>query len=80
MYEGKSLNKSNATLKCMIKYAKQKSYFGIQNGSLAICHIGGRDEQAVGACAVGRTTWPLHCQLAPWKSKEALFVFCGQRV
>ena len=38
------------------------------------------DDQAVWACAVGRTTWPLHCQLAPWKSNEALFVFCGQRV
>jgi len=58
----------------------EKSYFGIQNGSLAICHIGSHDDQAVWACAVGHTTWPLHCQLAPWKSKEALFVFCGQRV
>ena len=24
----------------MEKYAEQKSYFRIQNGSLAICHIG----------------------------------------
>ena len=40
----------------------------------------GRDDQSVWACAVGRTTWLLRCQLAPWKSNEALFVFCGQRV
>jgi len=40
----------------------------------------GCDDQAVWACAVGHTTWSLHCQLAPWKSNEALFVFCGQRV
>ena len=59
----------------------KKSYFRIQNGSLAICHIGVVTiKQFVWACAVGRTTWPLHCQLVPWKSNEALFIFCGQRV
>jgi len=46
----------------------EKSYFGTQNGSLAICHIRGRDDRAVRACATARTTWSLHCQLAPWKS------------
>ena len=40
----------------------------------------GRDDQAVWGCAVGRKTWQIHCQFAPWKSNEALFVFCGQRV
>jgi len=40
----------------------------------------GHDDQAVWACAIARTTWPLHCQIAPWKSNEALFFFCGQKV
>ena len=35
----------------------------------------GRDDRAVWACAIARTTRPLQCQLAPWKSNEALFVF-----
>jgi hypothetical protein len=35
----------------------------------------GRDDPAVWACTIARTTWPLQCQLAPWKSNEALFVF-----
>ena len=38
-YEGKSLNNRNYILKCMEKYAHEKSYFRTQNGSLAICHI-----------------------------------------
>ena len=37
---GKSLNNRNFILKCMEKYAQQKPYFGTQNSSLAICHIG----------------------------------------
>jgi hypothetical protein len=40
----------------------------------------GRDDWAVWACAITHTTWSLHCQLATWKSNEALFIFCGQRV
>lgn len=34
----------------------------------------GRDNRAVWACAIARTTWPFHCQLALWKTNEALFV------
>jgi hypothetical protein len=40
-YEGKLLNKRNFIIKCKEKYMhKEKSYFGTQNGSLAICHTG----------------------------------------
>ena len=39
IYEGKSLNKRNFILKCIEKYAKEKSCFGTQNGSLAVRHI-----------------------------------------
>jgi hypothetical protein len=35
----------------------------------------GCDDRAVRACAIARTTWPLHCQLAQGKSKKALYVF-----
>jgi hypothetical protein len=35
----------------------------------------GREDRAVWACVIARTTWPLQCQLAAWKSNEALFVF-----
>ena len=57
----------------------EKSYFGTQNGSLAICHKGVvMIEQW--ACAIAHTTWPFQCKLAPLKSNETLFVFCHQRV
>jgi len=80
LYEGKSLNNRNFILKCMEKYAQRKILFRDPNWLLSNMSYRGRDDQAVWACAVGRTTWPLHCQLAPWKGNEALFVFCGQRV
>ena len=64
----------------MGKYAQRKILFRDTKWLLGNMSYRGRDDQAVWACAVGRTTWPLHCQLAPWKSNEALFVFCGQRV
>jgi len=57
----------------------EKSYSGTQNGSLATCHIGVVHDRAVWACTIAHTVWPLHCQLAPWKSNEVLFIFCGQR-
>ena len=79
-YEGKSLNNRNFILKCMEKYAQQKILFRDTKWLLSNMSYRGRDDQAVWACAVGRTTWPLDCQLAPWKSNEALFVFCSQRV
>jgi len=80
LYEGKSLNNRNFILKCMEKYAQRKILF--RDTKLLVSNMSSRgcDDQAVWACAVGRTTWPLHCQLAPWNSNEALFVFCGQRV
>jgi hypothetical protein len=40
----------------------------------------GRDDRAVWVYAIARTTWPLHCQLAKWKSNEALFGFCSHWV
>ena len=66
-------------LKCMENYAQRKILFRDTKWLLSNMSYRGRDDQAVWACAVGRTTWPLHCQLAPWKSNEALFNFCGQR-
>lgn len=33
------------------------------------------DDRIVWACAMTRTTWPLRCHLAPWKSNKALFSF-----
>jgi len=80
LYEGKSLNNRNFILKCMEKYAQRKILFRYTKWLLSNMSYRGRSDQAVWACAVGRKTWPLHCQLAPWKSNEALFVFCGQRV
>ena len=70
----------NFILKCMEKYAQRKILFRDTKCLLSNMSYRGRDDQAVWACAVERTTWPLHNQLAPWKSNEALFVFCGHRV
>jgi len=79
-YEGKSLNKRNFILKCKEKYAQRKILFRDTKWLLSNMPYRGRDDRAVWACAIARTTWPLHCQIAPWKSNEALFVFCGQSV
>jgi hypothetical protein len=79
-YEGKSLNNRNFILKWMEKYAQRKFLFRDTKWLLSNMPYRGRDDRAVWACAIARTTWPLQCQLAPWKSNEALFVFCGQRV
>ena len=59
----------------MEKYAQRKILFRDTKWLLSNMSDRGRDDQAVWTCAVGRTTWPLHCQLAQWKSNEALFVF-----
>ena len=64
----------------MEKYAQRKILFRDTKWLLSNMSYRGRDDQAVWACAVGHTTWPLHCLLAPWKSNEALFVICGRRV
>jgi len=80
IYEGKSLNNRNAILNCMKNYAQGKILFWDTKWLLSNMSYRGHDDKEFTACAVGRTTWPLHCQLAPWKRKEALFVFCGQRV
>jgi len=75
-----SLNNRNFILKCMEKYAQRKILFRDTKWLLSNMSYRGRDDQVLWACAVGRTTWPLHRQLAPWKSNKALFVFWGQRV
>ena len=64
----------------MKNYAQGKILFRDTKWLLSNMSYRGRDDQAVWVCAVGHTTWPLHCQLALWKSNEALFGFCGQRV
>jgi hypothetical protein len=80
IYEGKSLNNRNFILKCMEKYAQRKILFWDTKWLLSNMPYGGLDDRAVWACAIASTTWPLQCQISPWKSNEALFVFCGQRV
>ena len=79
-YERKSLNSRNAILKWMGKYVQRKILFRDTERLLSNMPYRGRDDRAVWDCAVDRATWLLHCQLAPWKSNEALFVFWGQRV
>ena len=64
----------------MKKYAQRKILFWDTKWLLSNMSYRGHDDQAVWAYAVGCTTWALHCQLAPWKSNEVLFDFCGQRV
>jgi len=58
----------------------EKSYFGTQNGSLAICHIGvvtiEQYEPAQWLVKHGRSIVNLHRK----KSNEVLFVFCSQSV
>ena len=80
IYEGKSLNNRNFILKCMEKHAQWKILFQDTKWLLSIMPYRGHDDRAVWACAIASTTWLLHCQIAPWKSNEALFVFCCQRV
>ena len=80
LYKGKSLNNRNFIIKCMGKYAQRKFLFRDTKWPLNYMPYRGRGNQAVRACAVALTTWPLQCKLAPWKSNEALFVFCGQRI
>ena len=75
MYEGKSLNNRNFILKCMEKYAQWKILFRDTKWLLNNKPYRGRDDQAVWACAIAHTTWPLLCQFALWKSNEALFIF-----
>jgi len=64
----------------MEKYAEWKILFRDTKWLLSNMPYSGHDDWAVWPCAVTHTTWLVHCQLAPWKSNEALFVFCGQRV
>ena len=77
--ESHSINR-NFILKCMEKYAQRKPLFQDTKWLLSNMPYRGRDDWAVWACAIARTTWLLHHQLAPWKSNDALFIFCGQRV
>ena len=79
-YEGKSLNNRNFILKCMEKYAQWKILFLDTKWLLSNMPYRRRDDRAVWARTIAHTVWPLHCQLAQWKSNEALFIFCGQRV
>ena len=80
LYEGKSLNIGNRNfiLKCMEKYAQQKFLFWDTKLLLSNMPYRGPDDQAVRACTIACTKWLLQSQHAPWKSNEALFVFCGQ--
>jgi len=67
----------------MENYAQWKILFRDTKWLLSNMPYRVRDDRAVWACAIARTTWPLHCQIAPWKSNEALlvfFFFCGQSV
>jgi len=67
MHEGKSLNNRNFILKLTVKYAQRKILFRDTKRLLSNMPHTGRDDRAVWACAIARTTWSLHCQLAPWK-------------
>ena len=74
-YEGKSLNNGNFILKCAEKYTQWKILFRDIKWLLSNMPRRHRDDRAVWACAIAHTIWPLHCQLAPWKSNEALLVW-----
>jgi hypothetical protein len=74
-YVGKSLNNRNFILKCMEKYTQRKILFWDTKWMLKNMSYGGHANRAVWACATARPTWPLHCQLALWKSNEAVSVF-----
>ena len=63
----------------MEKYAQWKILFPDPKWLLSNMPYRGCDDRVVWACAIACTTWPLHCQLAPWKSNEVLFIFRGQR-
>jgi len=80
IYEGKSLNNRNFILKWMEKYTQCKILFRDTKWLLSNMPYRRRDDRAVWACTIAHTVWPLHCHLAPWKSNETLFIFCGQRV
>jgi hypothetical protein len=73
MYVGKSLNKRNFILKSMENYSQRKILFRDTKWLLSNMPYRGHDDRVVWACAIARKAWPLHCQLAPWKSNEALF-------
>ena len=64
----------------MEKYAQWKILFRDTKWLLSNMPYRRRDDRAVWACTIAHTVWPLHCQLAPWKSNEVLFIFCGQGV
>jgi len=74
-YEGKSLNSRNFILKCVEKYTQWKLLFWDTKWLLSNMPYKGGDDRAAWAWAIPRTTWPIYCQLSPWKSNEALFVF-----
>jgi len=67
IYEGKSLNNRDFILKCMEKYEQWKILFRDTKRLLSNMPFRSRDDRALWACAIARTTWSLHCQLAPWK-------------
>ena len=77
---GKVINNRNLILKSMEKYAQCKNLFRDTKWLLTNMPYRGCEDRAAWACAIARTTWPFHCQLSPWKSNEALFISCGQRV
>ena len=64
----------------MEKYAQWKIIFRDTKWLLSNMPYRCRDDRTVWACTIAHKMWPLHCQLAPWKSNEVWFIFCGQRV
>jgi len=64
----------------MEKYVQWKILFLDTKWLLSNMPYRRRDDRAVWACTIAHTVWSLHCQLAPWKGNEALFISCGQRV
>ena len=72
-YKGKSLNNRNFILKYMEKHAQWKILFRGTKWLLSNMPHRGRDNRTVWACAIARTTRPLHCKLASWKSNKTLF-------
>ena len=74
-HEGKSLNNRNFIIKCMEKYAQRKILLRDIKWLLSSMPYRGRDDRAVWACAIARTTWPFRCQLAPWKRAAKPYSF-----
>lgn len=74
-YKGKLLSNRNFILECVEKYAEWKVLLQDTKWLFSNMPYGCCDGQAVWTCTIIRTTWPLHCHLALWKSNEVIFIF-----